>query len=186
MLTWGLTKDGRYSVKTAYMLGKGCNLDNFHTAWVELWKLEVSPKVRHFMWKLCTNILPSRALLVQRHLIDSAECHWGCGEQETAHHAIFSCPRFGELWVDSGCDSLRDNNGCATMCDLVEKWQQLDPKMKVKGAFLMWCIWGERNNRVFNDKFTPNWVLLSRTESLVEEFGKYSGAIYRRQAQVVT
>lgn len=35
-LTWALTKDGLYSVKTAYMLGKGGNLDDFHRAWVVL------------------------------------------------------------------------------------------------------------------------------------------------------
>ncbi|XP_048492142.1 uncharacterized protein LOC125493157 [Beta vulgaris subsp. vulgaris] len=183
-LTWALTKDGRYSVKTAYMLGKGCNLDNFHTAWVELWKLEVSPKVRHFLWKLCTNTLPTRALLAHRHLIAAADCPWGCGENETAAHAIFHCSRFDEIWTDSGCESLRDNSGCDSMCDLVEKWKQLDSKVRVKGAFLMWCIWGDRNNKIFNGKSTPNRVLLNRTERLVEEASKYSMAIYQRQPLV--
>ena len=35
-LTWAFTKDDCYSVKIAYMLGKGGNLDNFHNAWVDL------------------------------------------------------------------------------------------------------------------------------------------------------
>ncbi|XP_021735667.1 uncharacterized protein LOC110702268 [Chenopodium quinoa] len=44
MLTWAFSKDGLYSAKTAYMLGKGCNLNDFHQAWVETWGMNVSPK----------------------------------------------------------------------------------------------------------------------------------------------
>ncbi|KAL2929332.1 hypothetical protein RDABS01_034743 [Bienertia sinuspersici] len=37
-LSWAFSKDGKYSVRNAYMLGKGCNLENFHQAWVDIWK----------------------------------------------------------------------------------------------------------------------------------------------------
>lgn len=50
-LTWALTKNGHYFVKTAYMLGKGGNLDSFQPAWVDIWSLEASPKVRDFLWR---------------------------------------------------------------------------------------------------------------------------------------
>lgn len=69
-LSWAFTKDGKYSVKTTYMVGKSCNFDEFHKAWVQLWSLNVSPKVRHFTWRLCTSTLSTRALLKHRHLID--------------------------------------------------------------------------------------------------------------------
>ncbi|XP_010666976.2 uncharacterized protein LOC104884079 [Beta vulgaris subsp. vulgaris] len=184
MLSWALTKDGHYSVKTAYMLGKGCNLENFHSAWVDLWSMEVSPKVRHFLWKLCTHTLPTRGVLFHRHLIDEEVCPWGCGEHESTYHAIFFCPRFEELWMDSGCARMRDNSDCDIMCDLVAKWKQLDSRIRVKGPFLMSCIWGERNNKVFNNKITPNSVLLRRVDRLVEEYGKYAVNIYRRQGVV--
>ncbi|XP_048493028.1 uncharacterized protein LOC125493602 [Beta vulgaris subsp. vulgaris] len=146
--------------------------------------MEVSPKVRHFLWKLCTHTLPTRGVLFHRHLIDEAVCPWGCGEHESAYHAIFTSPRFEEVWMDSGCSRMRDNSDCDTMCDLVVKWKQLDLRIQVKGAFLMWCIWGERNNKVFNDKSTPNSVLLRRVDRLVEEYGKYAVNIYRQQGRV--
>lgn len=34
VLTWAYSNDGLYSTKTAYMLGKGCNFDAFHLAWL--------------------------------------------------------------------------------------------------------------------------------------------------------
>lgn len=75
---------------------------------------------------------------------------------------------------------MRDNSSCKTMCDLVEKWKQFDMKMRVKGAFLMWSIWGKRNNKIFNETTTPNHVLQNRVEKLAEEYGKYSKGIYHR------
>lgn len=48
ILTWAYSNNGLYSTKTAYMIGKGCNLDAIHTAWAEIWGMEASPKVRHF------------------------------------------------------------------------------------------------------------------------------------------
>ncbi|XP_056695214.1 uncharacterized protein [Spinacia oleracea] len=43
-LTWAYSMDDNYSVKTAYMLGKSCNFDNLHQAWIEIWKLDMTPK----------------------------------------------------------------------------------------------------------------------------------------------
>lgn len=104
------------------MLGKGCNLDDFQQAWVDILSYEVSPKVRHFLWRLCTNSLPTRSLLKYRHFIDDDSFPWGCGEVETARHAIFDCPRFAEVWSECGCDVLRAGNTDLNMCELVASW----------------------------------------------------------------
>lgn len=90
-LLWAYSKDGTYSVKTAYMLGKWGNIDDFHKAWGLLWSLEVSPKVRHFLWRVTTNSLPVRDALHRCHLVDESGCPWCVGEVETAQHAMFQC-----------------------------------------------------------------------------------------------
>lgn len=51
-IIWVFSKDGHYTVKTAYMLGTWCNLENFHNAWVDIWSLGISPKVCQFLWHL--------------------------------------------------------------------------------------------------------------------------------------
>lgn len=154
-LVWTLTKTSDYSVKTAYMLGKGGNLDSFHQAWVNGWGAEDSPKVRNFLWRLCTSSLPVRDLLHYRHFIEDASCPWGCGECETATHAIFGCPRLSALWEDCGCDVMRVLGLQQSMCEVMVAWQAIDVKVRKKGFALAWVIWGERNNWVFNKKATP-------------------------------
>ncbi|XP_021716023.1 uncharacterized protein LOC110683928 [Chenopodium quinoa] len=82
-LTWAFSKGGEYSVKTAYLLGKGCDLDMFHHAWVEIWKANVSPKIWHFFWRICTGTLAVRSLLKHRHMIKDAACPWCHSSEET-------------------------------------------------------------------------------------------------------
>ncbi|XP_048499711.1 uncharacterized protein LOC104890046 isoform X5 [Beta vulgaris subsp. vulgaris] len=186
VITWGFSKNGHYSVKTAYMLGKGGNLDNFHRAWVFIWSLDVSPKVRHFLWRVCTNTLPVRSLLHHRHLMEDASCPWGCGLTETTSHALFCCSRWEEVWQESGCVEMREADANRSMCEIIESWEQVDAKIRVKGAYLLWCMWGERNNKVFNGKETPNQVLSQRITRYAEEQGKYAKALYARPSRDVT
>ncbi|XP_021738795.1 uncharacterized protein LOC110705260 [Chenopodium quinoa] len=175
-LTWAFSKDGLYSTKNAYMLGKGCNFDDFHQVWVFIWSLEVSPKVRHFLWRFCTGTLPTKGLLMARHMIEEAFYPW-CGEVETSFHAIFECVRVEELWEDCGCSSLRAR-AVGDLCELVLSWKNASAKLQQRAAYLAWCVWGDRNKKVFEGTWTPNGVLAARVGRLVEEFGLYSKKIY--------
>lgn len=65
------------------------------------------------------------------------------------------------------------------MCDLIESWKHADAKMKQRGAILVWCIWTERNKKVFEGNMTPNSVMVERVKRLVEEQGRYDSRIYK-------
>lgn len=69
--------------------------------------MEVSPKVKHFLWRLCIYTLPICGLLKHRHMIDDDLCPRDYGELETQEHAVFGCTFLRDCWVDSGCDDLR-------------------------------------------------------------------------------
>ncbi|XP_048494587.1 uncharacterized protein LOC125494808 [Beta vulgaris subsp. vulgaris] len=60
-LVWGLTADGEYSVKFGSLLAQGIYNPNFEKvefAW--LWKFNVPPKIKLFLWKACHDGLPSK------------------------------------------------------------------------------------------------------------------------------
>lgn len=145
------------------MLGKRCNLGNFHQAWVVIWSMEVSPKVKHFLQRICTKFLPIHALLSHRHLVNDAPCPWGCDVVESASHDLFVCPRVFELWVECGCEKICESASTLNMRALVEIWSKYDKNMITKGVFQTQFIWGDQNQMVFQNKWTPTmfqWSVL--------------------------
>ncbi|XP_056697720.1 uncharacterized protein [Spinacia oleracea] len=140
--------------------------------------MEASPKVRHFFWHLCTETLPVRILLKVRHMVENSRCPWCNTEEETVGHAIFYCISVNELWEECGCLPMKEWREARSMCNLVESWEKVEAKMRQRGCFLAWCIWGERNQKVLEDKFTPNAIIIERVNRLVEEHDKYTARIY--------
>lgn len=173
VLTWVYSKDCLYSIKTAYMLGKGGNLENHHVAWLEIWNMEVSPKAKHFLWQLCSNTLPTRALLRRWHMLDDAKCPWCEAMEETSTHILVECSRVGEIWEDRGYSALL-NIVSTSWVDILMSWKQEDCKLIQRAAILLWCLWMERNDKVFNGNITPTVVLLARVHRLVLEHNRYT------------
>ena len=71
---WPFTRDGCYSVKTGYHI-IASELLNPHRpspsspdsqAWIckSIWNANVQPKIKHFMWKLLSNSLPTKVNLL--------------------------------------------------------------------------------------------------------------------------
>ncbi|XP_010696021.2 uncharacterized protein LOC104908596 [Beta vulgaris subsp. vulgaris] len=160
---WAYSKDGRYTVKTAYMLGKG---------------LEISPKARHFMWRLCTHSLPVRAALKARHIIEEAPCPWCRSSDETAFHALMGCVRVRQIWVDCGCAAMLGDGEDTDFCELLVSWGELDAKLVQRGCFLAWNLWSERNKFVFENTRTPLEVIAQRVARHAEEHASYADRIY--------
>jgi len=64
LLAWRLTNTGAYTVKSTYHKIMEEILDTSHLKvagnWVQIWKLNVPPKIRNFIWRLQRNCVPTR------------------------------------------------------------------------------------------------------------------------------
>lgn len=116
------TKNGVYSVKTTYMIGKSCNFDNLPNSWVLLWGLNVSPKVRHFLWRVCSGTLPVRSLLKYRHLTNDDTCRLCKNHVETTSHLLFECEAAKEVMVLGGFEELIPSESVTWFLELFESW----------------------------------------------------------------
>lgn len=87
--TWAYTKDGNFSVTTAYMIGMTIPLQPRNECWDLVWRSSIAPKIRHFLWKFVSGILPTKALLFHRHIIDSDLCPFCHTCAETNFHVFF-------------------------------------------------------------------------------------------------
>lgn len=67
IMAWIHSKDGHYSVKSGYRLWQEGNRQQLanenSTGWKRIWKLQILPKVKFFLWCFCRNNVPVCAIL---------------------------------------------------------------------------------------------------------------------------
>ena len=75
-IVWAATPNGLFTVRSAYRLameevrssnrGSSSDPSKIRRFWKRLWKLQVPHKVRHFAWRACRDILPTKENLFRR------------------------------------------------------------------------------------------------------------------------
>lgn len=76
---------------------EGLNNVGMQTLWKLIWSLECPNKAKHFIWKVCLNILPMKYQLRPRGVGQDDKCEL-CGNCETLGHALWGCKLAGEVW----------------------------------------------------------------------------------------
>ena len=103
-LTWTKNKAPKLLVKSAYRVA----LKQKFAGWVEhssawehgmtwgrIWKLNVPPKVRTFIWRAYCNCLPTRNNLCRRKVRIEPICEFCRQEPDTTSHVLWSCHLHG-------------------------------------------------------------------------------------------
>ncbi|KAL1188434.1 hypothetical protein V5N11_026817 [Cardamine amara subsp. amara] len=54
-----------------------------------VWKLNTAPKLKHFLWRMITNVLATGTALRHQQILTDAACSQ---EEENIHHLVFLCP----------------------------------------------------------------------------------------------
>jgi hypothetical protein len=105
-LIWNESKDGKFSVRSAYHLGlcindlsKGqCSRGLEKLIWKFLWSLKVPNQVKASTWHACHDILPTKSNLLKRKVIEEDICPCYNLEMETLVHAIWLCLTAQNVW----------------------------------------------------------------------------------------
>ncbi|KAG5062775.1 hypothetical protein JHK85_003958 [Glycine max] len=94
-------KNGTCTVRSAYymMMKKFVDYDELIVEgdWKLLWNIDVSPRVKLFLWRLCRNMLPSWVKLRTRGVSCPITCSLCNIDVETTSHIFASCH------VNAGC-----------------------------------------------------------------------------------
>ena len=106
-LIWPRSRDGNYSVKTGYdLLWEREQLENASVSdsankklfWKRLWKMNVPSKIKNFLWRACSEALPTRSNLAKRKVLDDPTCQLYGSEHENTMHALWSCKNILTVW----------------------------------------------------------------------------------------
>ena len=100
LLIWPLTPTGDYSVRSAYRmletnarsLSPGTSSSEGQSkVWKGIWKIKTPNKVRHFIWRVAHDSLPTKVNLQHRHVPVKASCSMCDEPLESLIHCLWLC-----------------------------------------------------------------------------------------------
>ncbi|CAN0826140.1 Putative ribonuclease H protein At1g65750 [Linum grandiflorum] len=121
---WNYSRTGAYLVRSAYRLCREVLVpDEEHRRegeWRKLWNVPVPHRMRHLLWRIARQVLPTRTSLVRR----KVPIPTGCGScsvgEETLKHLFLECPIAGRCWQLVGLQAAVTNSAQRT--DSVAGW----------------------------------------------------------------
>jgi hypothetical protein len=107
-MAWNYTKNGIFSVRSAYHLkqqmkrdtgaGSGSSLNvTEHQGWLALWASDVANKIKVHCWRLAKNGLAVGEELRRRKIKERVRCI-ACNREETLLHRFWLCPHSLQVW----------------------------------------------------------------------------------------
>ncbi|XP_010242092.1 PREDICTED: uncharacterized protein LOC104586522 [Nelumbo nucifera] len=155
---WKWNPDGIFSVKSlAARIGRK-GVPDFPVQ--QVWNPISPTKASFLVWTMALNKCLSKENLVSRgiQILDQSCSLCGCSAESTDHLCLH-CPFLAQLWNHL----LKFLKVCWVMPRSVKKllccWHIVGWSKKKKTLWkmipsaVMWCIWTERNRRVFSNKF---------------------------------
>lgn len=125
---------------------------------------------KNFLWRACHDILPTRANLHKRHIVDDPLCPICGREVETGFHILCQCPSAMDVWGMGSRTLQKSKFAGPNFIQVVEgvfaKCSFEDVRTFVG---LARRIWLRRNEVVHGGAFTPPSVLLHLTTSAITD-----------------
>nr|POE66436.1 hypothetical protein CFP56_29283 [Quercus suber] len=119
--------------------------------WNRICKLHIPPKVRNFVWRACSDILPTRTNLCRGKVPLDPVCGICQKQNETVAHALWSCPMARNVWALVA--GKLQKSEAEDICVLVrELMAVLSIKELEVWAIVSWSIWNARNRCLFDKK----------------------------------
>ncbi|PWA52202.1 hypothetical protein CTI12_AA456810 [Artemisia annua] len=122
--------------------------------WKQIWRLNVIPKIRLFLWKACSNALATRDGLFRRNCVSSPLCPICRTNPETKEHLLFECEWTKPIWFGSSLGLRLDGilgNISDRINSLLSHIKAGSSRTKFLSTFasVAWSIWKTRNRFIF-------------------------------------
>lgn len=138
MEKWKMWSGGTMTVRVVSLLNK-------LTGYIEqLWKVDCTPKVKHFLWRLSHNTLALRKVLHQRGMkLDMRCCMCGRFDEDSCH-LLFKCKEVRRIWRELNIEHVRHQlASTGSVREMMEMVLSLKGKEQITVIMLLWLWWGE-------------------------------------------
>lgn len=161
---WAYTTNAQYTVRSGYWVATHVALDEEDhiqppqgslTIKQQIWKLQITPKIKHFLWRCLSGALATTTQLRTRSIPADPICQRCCQGEETINHILFMCPFAAAAWcyvsVPMGrqisfSDNLEENINLL----LAFHHDKNVPRLQSFTPFwILWRLWRSRNDFLF-------------------------------------
>ena len=165
-LAWSGSPNGSFDVKSAYGIAmKSSNATVFSVSWI--WKIDLLPKVRLFLWLCAHNSIGVKVCLGRRGVVQDEVCPVCCNGGEAILHALRDFSHLKHVWNQLGVTASNHEFWHVNLVDWLSLNVRKNDKLHGSGTpwkivfpFVIWIIWKSRNDIVFNRKGqSPKLVL---------------------------
>lgn len=165
-IRWAWEKDGQFSARSAYA-AKFCGREVAPAADFT-WKSNAPLQCRFFTWLAFRDRCWTSDRLARRGLPHQDSCPFCNQHEESIQHLLLRCVFAKEVWHNV-CEALGRQDWTPSGTDVLTEWciTKNDNGHRVKDiraimVLVMWCIWKQRNDIVFEGA-TPSIPRLART-----------------------
>ncbi|CAN1190366.1 LINE-1 retrotransposable element ORF2 protein, partial [Linum perenne] len=139
---WHFNPRGTFSVKSCYhtLKSNGLSPTIARKEWKWLWRMNLPPNIKFFLWRVCNNALANLTNLASRNCSPTVSCPCCRSEPESLFHLFFSC------------DSTADQ------------------QIALKVSACLWTIWKARNEVVFRNSSSSLNSLKHKVSSCIADF----------------
>jgi hypothetical protein len=153
------------------LTGEGSNSQENDCTWKEIWSLKVPNPVKMFLWRACSDVLPTKANLLRRGVLQEVVCVLCNQEIESTRHVLWDCPTAQDVWC--ACDRIFQKSSFEGS-GFREIWEALIMRCNQEelafSAILARNIWFRRNSFVHGGVFSHPNKLVRDAEVSLHEF----------------
>ncbi|KAL4603074.1 hypothetical protein ACB092_10G099600 [Castanea dentata] len=182
-IIWAYTPKGKFTVNSAYKVAMSMTQGNSDAEvsysepqtrfWRQVWNLHILNKIKLFTWRACKNILPTKANLYHRHVLDNSTCDACNLDPETTGHLFWDFHLAKEVWTLA--DLPFDRTGVRYRDFMDFLWhlfftQHVGTEIIELTVTTAWSIWFDRNKtRLGAARQSPRDILV-RAQAILEEY----------------
>lgn len=174
-LVWHYSKDGKYTVKSAYKIASQIAFDPALEEagdWRLVWIIRVPPKVKDFIWRVCKDCLPHKVNLQKKHVLEDVMCPLYGVDLENNWDIFFNCSYSWEVWRISDFENKLESSISLAdgVKDLIMRMlAELNMQQAARFSMILWQLRKSRNSLVWEErKWTTTQTLYASAAYLLE------------------
>ena len=186
VLVWKENKVNKFLVRTAYRIAlclknpsyaEHSSVQRHGTTWGKIWWLNVPPNVWTFLWRACSNCLPTRDNLCKRRVKVTARCEICQQHRETVSHVLWECAFKRNVWSLSNGRTQKCRNDATDFFLLFEQMRmKLDQPELERWETTAWALWNARNRFYFEHVQVHPRLIMDGARGLLDEYQRLTAA----------